>query len=315
MMRKRFWLVWMIPLSMVGWLYWSDPDQGLSTGMMLTGLGSGVLAVTCAHLARKWLLDYPDADLRRLFQAALAGNTAAGQAIIGICILMAALLMVFAPRAHAQDLPPNAITYLPLLKTEQMRAWPDHPAPSVLASLVEQETCISLKHARCWSPSAKLKTTREEGAGFGQVTRAWAKDGSTRFDTLDSVRALDPELASLNWANVYSRPDLQMRALVAMNRDCYAKASRLIEDAGNRLCFCDAAYNGGWSGMQAERRACGLSAGCDPKRWFGHVERHCLKSTVKWQGYGASACDINRDHVLNVIVIRRPKYRPFFGEL
>lgn len=315
MMHKRFWLIWVASAAMMGWLYYSDPDQGMSTSMMLTGWGTAILAILGAHVGMKALFDYKEADKRTLFALARQGNVAAGLALIAEAIVFAALVMVFAPRAHAQDLPPNAITYLPMLQAEQVRAWPDHPAPSVLASLVEQETCISLKHSRCWSPAAKLKTAREEGAGFGQITRAWGKDGATRFDTIDAAKALDPGLASLTWSNVYSRPDLQMRAMVAMNRDCYLRAGRLIEDAGNKLCFCDAAYNGGWSGMQTERRACGLSAGCDPKQWFGHVEQHCLKSKVKWQGYGASACDINRDHVRNVIVIRRAKYRPFFGEL
>jgi hypothetical protein len=213
-------------------------------------------------------------------------------------------------------LPPNAITYLPMLKTEQMRAWPDHPAPSVLASLVEQETCISLKHSRCWSPAAKLKTAREEGAGFGQITRAYSAGGGLRFDTLATLPSLDPSLAALNWSNVYSRPDLQMRALVVMNRDCFRKITGLgIESAAARLAFCDAAYNGGWGGMQSERRACHLAGDCDAQKWFGNVEAYCLKSKVKWQGYGASACDINRDHVRNVILIRRPKYMPYFGEI
>ncbi len=315
LLRKRWWGIWVLSSAMLGWLYYSDPDQGLSTDMMLTGLASAILAIACAHFALKVLFDYREADRQTLFGLAKEGNVAAALALIAQAIIFVGLLLVFAPRAHAQDLPPNAITYLPMLKTEQMRAWPDHPAPSVLASLVEQETCISLKHSRCWSPASKLKTDREEGAGFGQITRAWAKDGSTRFDTIDVAKALDPGLASLTWSNVYSRPDLQMRAMVAMNRDCYVRAGRLIEDTGNKLCFCDAAYNGGWAGMQAERRACGLSAGCDPQQWFGNVEQHCLKSKVKWQGYGASACDINRGHVDAVINKRRPKYRAFFGEI
>lgn len=314
-MRGRFWGLWVPAIALVVLLFATDPDGGSSAGMMLSGLASAILAVACAHWTRKVVFDYHDADMQRLFKLAGEGNIGAAIALFGLCIVFCVLLLVFAPRAHAEAMPPNAVTYLPMLKAEQVRGWPDHPAPSVLASLIEQETCISLKHSRCWSPAAKLKTDREEGAGFGQITRAYSAGGGIRFDTIDVARALDPGLAALTWSNVYSRPDLQMRALVAMNHDCFRKITRLVEDTGARLAFCDAAYNGGWGGMQEERRACYLAKGCDAQRWFGNVELHCLKSKVKWKGYGASACDINRDHVENVINKRRPKYKPFFGEV
>jgi hypothetical protein len=311
----RFLGLWIGSALMLGWLYWSDPDQGMSTGMMLTGLGTGLLAVAAAHFALKAIFSYREADRRTLFEEARKGNVAAGLALVAQAIILVGLLLVFAPRAHSQDLPPNAITYLPMLKAEQMRGWPDHPAPSILAGQVEQETCISLKHSRCWSPQARLKTEREEGAGFGQLTRAWSAGGGLRFDTVDAVRAIDPGLAALSWANIYQRPDLQLRALVAMNHDCHLRIGRLVEDTDNKFCFCLAAYNGGYGCMQAERRACHLAGNCDPDQWFGHVERHCLKSKTKWKGYGASACDINREYVPNVFIIRREKYKSYFGEM
>ena len=42
----------------------TDPDQGLSTGMLLLSIASGLIAVAFAHLARKALHDYPEADAR-----------------------------------------------------------------------------------------------------------------------------------------------------------------------------------------------------------------------------------------------------------
>ena len=175
---------------------------------------------------------------------------------------------------------------------------------AALAALVEQESCVSLKSPKCWNPGARLKTNREEGAGMGQITRAYRADGSIRFDALAGLREqYDAELSGLSWDSVYQRPDLQLRALVLMSRD----AARPFRGSTGWLHFGDAGYNGGVAGVQRERRACKLSAGCDPAQWFTHVEAHCLKSRQPLYG-NRSACDINREHVRNVLLVRRAKY-------
>ena len=73
------------------------------------------------------------------------------------------------------------------------------------------------------------------------------------------------------------------------------------------LAFADAAYNGGVSGVNNERRACKMTPGCDPNKWFGHTEKLCLKSKVALYG-NRSACDINRHHVKDVLLVRSNKY-------
>lgn len=312
----RLWGLWLMSVMVIGWLFYTDPDNGASTRDMLQGALTGGLAATFAYLVRKTLLDY--INLKEYCRAALEQrNTAAAIVALGVLIFMSALLLVFSPRVHAQDIrtyvPAGAHVYGPVLKVEQVRLWPAHPMPSMLGALVEQESCITLKHSRCWNPAARLKTDREEGAGMGQITRAYHGDGSIRFDSLASVRQLDPSLAEWSWANVYRRPDLQLRAIVVMNRDCYRRIGRLVTDDSARLQMCDAAYNGGWGGLQQERRACGQRADCDPQKWFGHVEQVCLKSKTRWKGYGMSACDINREHVRMVAVERRSKYVPLLG--
>ncbi len=110
---------------------------------------------------------------------------------------------------------------------------------------------------------------------------------------------------------MYSRPDLQMRAVVLKMRDnieYYQPYSSTFDDA---LAFADAAYNGGIGGLDRERRACKIEPNCDHKRWFGHVEKYCMKSKVALYG-NRSACDINRHHVKDVLLIRASKYRSFF---
>ena len=285
--------------------FFTDPDvHGLST--LLGGLAilQGVWAVAAAHWARKALTDYPEADQRSLFAKAAEDPVGAGLALIALAIVFVGLLLVFAPRAHADALPAGFATYGPILKAEQAKYWPGHPDPAALAALVEQESCVSIKSARCWNPAARLKSAREEGAGMGQITRAYRADGSLRFDALADLRdQYSAELADWSWDNVYSRADLQLRALVLMSRD----AATSFKATPAWLHFGDAAYNGGTAGVQKERRACKLSARCDPGQWFANVELHCLKSQHPLYG-GRTACDINREHVRNVFLVRRAKY-------
>ncbi|HWI02409.1 MAG TPA: hypothetical protein VNT52_01025 [Acidimicrobiales bacterium] len=315
MKSYRTWLLYLFPLAVLAYLFHTDPDGGLATRDMLTGLVSVCVAVVVAHFARKSIFDY--LKMQRVFEAAMRSPTGAGLVFLGVCLVLGALLLVAAPRAHAQDVrtyvPAGAHEYALTLKAEQMRLWPTHPRPAMLGALVELESCITLRHSRCWNPSSRLRTSREEGAGMGQLTRAFHPDGSIRFDALADARGLDPSLRELSWSTIYQRPDLQLRTMVAMNRDCFRRVARMVDDPLVVLEFCDAAYNGGYAGMQRERRACGLRAGCDPDRWFGHVERVCLKSSAVMPGYGRSPCEINRHHVHEVAVVRWPKYVPLLG--
>jgi hypothetical protein len=153
-----------------------------------------------------------------------------------------------------------------------------------------------------------LKSQREEGAGLFQITRAYRADGSLRFDALAELRAkYRSELYQLNWYNIYSRPDLQMRAGILKLKENYEIFKPYAANTLEALAFADAAYNGGIAGVNKERRACVLTKGCDPSKWFGHTEKLCLKSKVALYG-NRSACDINRHHVKDVLLIRSNKY-------
>ena len=288
-------------------LFWTDPDQGVGTGMILLGAFSCILAVALAHWSRKAMFDYPDASMEKLFGMASKSSIGSGLALLALAIVIYGLLGLFGKAVHAEEIPANALIYAPVLKAEQQRFWPDHPRPELLAGLVDQETCGSLKSARCWSPAARLKSAREEGAGLGQITRAYRADGSERFDSLAAMRAQYPPLRDWTWDNVYQRPDLQLRAIVLMSRGNFM-ALRMVSASNARRAFADAAYNGGLQGVQQERRACSLKTGCDQQQWFGHVEHVCLKSRVALYGQ-RNACDINREHVRMVLRVRSAKYQ------
>ena len=301
--RRRYVMLFGLSAVAIGLSLRTDPDHGWATALGGLAILQGVWAIAAAHLARKTVADYREADQRSLFAKASEHPIGAGLALVALAIMFLAACIVFAPRAHAQ-VPAGFAIYGPVLAQEQRKYWPNHPDPAALAGLVEQESCVSLKSPRCWNPAARLKTPREEGAGMGQITRAWRADGSLRFDSLaDAVATYGGALSGLEWDTVYTRPDLQLRALVLMARD----AARPFVRAPGWLHFGDAGYNGGVVGVQRERRACAVDEGCDPGLWFGHVERHCLKSRRPLYGT-RSACDINREHVRNVFGVRRARY-------
>lgn len=224
--------------------------------------------------------------------------------------LLLVLLAFMAPLATSATIPAGAEKYLPGLVNAQQNVWPDAPMPSFLAAQVEQESCITLTHPKCWNPRAELKTPRENGIGFGQFTRAYRADGSIRFDTISELAIAHKSLHGWNWEKRYD-PHYQLTAIVEMDRALYAR-QRDTATTRDRLAFALSAYNGGPGGVLQDRRLCGNTKGCDPSRWAGHVERTSLKSKIPNKGYGKSFFEINREYVTKILDVRRFKYEPYF---
>ena len=206
------------------------------------------------------------------------------------------------PKAPA-GIPQNFMFHKDTLVEVMKRKWPDIPYPSAIAGQIEQETCISLTHKKCWSRFAELKTSRERGVGLGQHTM------TSRFDALAEARGLDDDLKGWNWDSPYSA-EMQMVALLAMMKRNYGIFKSTSEL--DRYAFALAAYNGGIGGIQSDQRICRNTKGCDDKLWFGNVENTSLKAKVKLGGaYSRSFFEINREYPVNILMKRRQKYKPF----
>lgn len=308
--RARHRFVYGLGLVAASALFFIDPDNGKGLAVTLIGLISGIFVIALAHAGRKCLMDYDSASMDDLFKKASESSTGAGLALIATAIMFLSLALVFSS-AKAEEVPPNAIKYIPVLKTEITNNWSNNPAPHYLASLVEQESCVSLKSKSCWSPTAELKTSREQGVGFGQITRAFNSDGTVRFDALADMRNRYPGLHDLNWATIKDRPDLQLRSMVLMSKTNFQSFVDIKITTKDTLAFSDAAYNGGAGGVKKDRQLCYLTKNCNPSIWFGNVALTCTKSRTPLYGH-RSACDINRDHVNGVLVTRHTKYLKFF---
>lgn len=234
---------------------------------------------------------------------------AARTALATLAILWGLVACQAAP-AFAQEVPTNAVALLPVLVEQQRAIWPMVPDPWFLAGQIEQESCVTLKSAKCWNPRAELKTSRENGIGLGQFTRAYRSDGSIRFDTIAQLASTYNSLRGWNWNNRYDGR-YQLIALVEMDKGIYGRQKGAATPL-DQLKFTLSAYNGGESGLLQDRRLCGNSPGCDPGRWDGNVARTSLKAKRPQSGYGKSFFSINREYVTNIIEVRGPKYAPFF---
>lgn len=210
-------------------------------------------------------------------------------------------------------IPEKAYALLPMVIQEHEKHFPKFRYVPYFMALAEHESCVTLTSKRCMDPKARLKTHREEGGGVYQLTRAYNSNGSIRFDSLSGMRRSHfTELKDLQWSTIYQRPDLQVRAGILMTRDNWETLYN-IKEPYQRLQFTDSAYNGGMGGVNRRRRACGLTKGCDASKWFNHVEKHCpgLKKAI----YGRrSACDINNNHVRNVLLTKMPKYNDMYND-
>ncbi len=215
--------------------------------------------------------------------------------------------------AFGAVVPPNALVYAPVLVSEQRSVWPQMPEPWTLGGLVEQESCIRLTHPKCWNPRAELKTPREYGFGFGQITVAYQTDGSERFNKFNELRAQQPALKDWTWDNRYD-PAFQLRAIVLMNRANWSKIPPAAT-VSDHLAFMLSGYNGGVGAVRQDRILCSNTPGCDSGRWFGNVELNSVKSRVPQALYGGKSWfSINREYVRNVMNLRRAKYKSFWEE-
>jgi hypothetical protein len=254
---------------------------------ILLSAGWLFVAAALSHVAR--IILFPTIDLLATAKKAIQeNNIAAGQVVLGICIVLAALLM---SQARANPL-------VSVLVQEQQTLWPDVPAPWTMAGQVEAESN--------WKPTAELKTSREHGAGLGQLTRVYRADGSIVFDRLADARKLHPSLADWSWEDRFDAAR-QLRALVLMNKiEWRVTVGAAAED--DQWAFVLCAYNGGRGGLSRDRSLCSGTEGCDPSKWFGNVELNSWRAKTAVSGYGRSFFQINRDYVKSILTKRRLKY-------
>lgn len=301
-LSHRTWWLYLAPFAVLLWFLSADPSGGNQLLTQMQTFMSPFIALTFAYLGRKALMR---GNLQDAWQSARRGSVSNGILVLAGAILMACLFLGFSFRAMAGDLPNQAARDLPILKAEIQKNWPTLSRPSILAAQVEQESR--------WRQYAELKTKREYGFGYSQATIAYNARGVVRFDTMAELRTKYRGLAGWSWADRFN-PTYQLRAVTLKNKATFNKMRPLVTYESTAFALMDAAYNCGEGCVYTRRRLCQQIEGCNPDRWFGHLEKFSGQSKTKWAGYGKSAHEITVGHVHNVLLVLRNKYRPFFNE-
>lgn len=211
---------------------------------------------------------------------------------------LAALLAVAVDAAPPPVVPAQSVLHLPVLAREAARL--QSPVPAyVLAGQIDHETACPLPR-KCWNPKVEFRTSREQGAGLGQITRVFG-----RFDALAEMRAAHrAELAGWSWENVHDST-YQLRAVVLKARDNHRAIAPLFDDPLHPVLT---AYNRGVGGVRADRRRCQVTKGCNADRWAGNVVNTCAGGTAVIPGTRFTACQISRKYAPDV-VSRAAKYK------
>jgi hypothetical protein len=225
-------------------------------------------------------------------------------------LLAAGCLIAAAPPA----IPPQAFQYFPPVAAEASSTLRGEVHPAILASQVEQESCITLTHKRCWNPTVEFKTAREQGFGLAQITITYDKQGHEVMNRFKDLQKIDPMLAQWRWDDRFN-PRYQLRALAVGDRDCLPYA--LGANGEEKVAMAMACYNGGpgskkrKTGLSGDRIVCRATTNCDPNRWWNNVEMTSTKAKAPAPGYTVSFFQINRDYVRRILRERADKYRAY----
>lgn len=184
-----------------------------------------------------------------------------------------------------QSIPPGAYKY----RTFLMQAWQYYfqlaQDPAIGFAQVHQESRFDCSAV---SPGGSL--------GCAQFLPATAEWVNKRLPA--EVRARCPVKAGCPMD-----PRWALHAMVEYDWWLWSRSAWAQGDR-ERWGFTLTQYNGGGAVVNAERKACEGSRGCNPRRYFDHVERFCGSA-----GRSTASCNENRQYPKLILDFWRPMYQ------
>jgi hypothetical protein len=214
-----------------------------------------------------------------------AFDAAATLVVAVVFFLALGFLLVSVQEVLAAELvPAEAVRWRSTLVREVRYSWGLWQDPADFFAQVHQESA--------WRANARSRFA----AGLTQFTPGTARgmQASSRLRALCADAGgcpLDPA-----WA---------LRAMVAYDRSIWENQKLEFYPGRELMAAALVGYNGGEGWVRRERAACRAVAGCDPGRWFAHVEAHCLRA--------AWACEESRHYPRAVLLMIAPRYRAWLS--
>ena len=182
----------------------------------------------------------------------------------------------------------------------QLLLWPDLTPPTLVASLIYQESN--------WKPKAELKTDREYGIGLSQITIAYNANGTIRFDNFTEAKKKYAELKDWEYGDRFD-VDKQIIYAIKEIKSTYEKFNNPRYDNVTRLALTLASYNGGLGGILKEKALCTKDPECKDNYWFCNIANKAARSKIPVKGYSKSFWQINREYPVRIMFININKVK------
>jgi len=295
---KRLWLP--ILLGIAAW-------YGLGSSVFFTGLGRlAMIAMVFAgvNILRKSY--WPGLDIvvfaKKTIESPMASSVVF-TVLMTFLMVMVSLTLAHGAMTDATILA-KARPHMHIFRAVVDKHWPGAPNPENLPGKVEQETCATMR--QCWNSHTELKTAREYGFSYSQMTVAYNKDGSERFNKFDEARRQYHELVSWKWADRYN-DEYQFIFITLESRRLYETYRRYFTHDVDAEAASLVAYNAGGGTVTGRIAVCRHTTGCDATRWFGGLDSVVIPGEQRLL-YGRSLHDRRNEYPDNIINRRAAKY-------
>jgi hypothetical protein len=197
----------------------------------------------------------------------------------------------------------KAKKYMPMVAKTLDDLWPTMPRKEIIPAQIGRESGFN--------PHATLKTSRELGRGFGQITITYTAAHKERFNNFRNAVTMKG-LKGWNWKKDPYNVQYQLMYLILSDKSNYNTARPFMINDDEAVKTMLVSYNAG-DGRWIIRRTYAKAMGIPTDRWTGGLDRACKPSEKKTKVYGESLCQMVNDYP-EIVFKQAPDYTQFFEE-
>ena len=286
-----------IALIAFAWWYFGAIPQ-LKAALMSISTIAGIIVVL--NIFRQFML--PHFKSGEVIKKAMGHPIGAG--LIFFAVMFFLSLIVFITMAKADTMLDRASPWLPVIERNYEKHWDSAPYKHFLPAQVEQESL--------WKQFAQLKTSRELGRGFGQLTIAYTSTGAVRFNKYTEAVQRFKELKGWDWQNDPFHAEYQLLFVVLEDYKNFITYQKTFSTDKDRWAATLVCYNAGCGTVRNRWAICSKTVGCDDTKWFGGLDTVASASEASATLYGRSLAAERNKYPKLVIETRSPKYENYF---